>query len=84
MGFIKVSSHTITELIRDTFEQDPARYHSVAVSAEGNYKYLNGGATPSSTSPVEWATQQQALMVEDIYSGNSGWMSPPMGLNQGA
>jgi hypothetical protein len=52
------------------------------VAVEANLRYINGTSNSSMTSPLEWAAQQ-ALMVEDIYSGNTEWMSPPMTLNHG-
>jgi hypothetical protein len=65
----------------NTFEREPVRFQSVAV--EANLRYVNGTSNSSMTSPMEWAAQQQSLMVEDIYSGSTEWMSPPMTLNHG-
>jgi hypothetical protein len=65
----------------NTFEREPMRFQSVAV--EATLKYMNGAVSTNSTiaSPMDWATQQ-ALMVEDIYSGTTEWMSPPRSINQ--
>jgi hypothetical protein len=61
-------------MIDSTFEREPIRFQSVAV--EGTYNYLNPPASNTATSnPMEWSQQ---LMVEDIYSGSTEWMSPAM------
>jgi hypothetical protein len=55
------------------------------VAVEGsNYKYVDGAVpqSPSFQNPAEWAATQQALMVEDIYSGSADWMGGPKPLDQ--
>lgn len=79
----KLNDCSEADFTDNTFEREPTRFQSVAV--ENNYKFMNGSVSTTSTiaSPMEWATQQQALMVEDIYSGSTEWMSPSVSLNQG-
>ena len=82
MGYTKVRWLLLTnaKISDNTFEREPVRFQSVAV--EANLRYVNGTSNSSMASPMEWAAQQ-ALMVEDIYSGSTEWMSPPMTLNHG-
>jgi hypothetical protein len=44
---------------------------------EAEYKYVNGPLTNGAMTAMDWAAQQ-ALMVEDIYSGTTEWMSTPL------
>jgi hypothetical protein len=71
--------------ITDTFFdlEPPIQFQSVAVEGS-NYKYVDGPVphSPPIANPGEWVATQQAIMVEDIYSGTSDWMNAPKPLDQ--